>query len=115
MISLLFSLGHKSCCVVAIVLNIQHNCNNTKHNVNVWPNENRAVEMGVGLIDRGFKRNLTQLSGRYHYSLVHLYVLLNRARITEPFSVTCALKKRQCSFFWNISNKETFLWTPGTF
>ena len=31
----------------------------------VWPNENKAVEMGVCVADRGFKRNLTQLTGRY--------------------------------------------------
>ena len=37
----------------------------------------------------GFKRNLTQLTSRYDEILVHLYVLLNRAGITEPFSATC--------------------------
>ena len=32
----------------------------------------------------GFKGNLTQLTSRYDEILVHLYVLLNRAGITEP-------------------------------
>ena len=41
--------------------------------------------MGVCVTDRGFKRNLTQLTGRYDWIFVHLYLLLNRATITEPF------------------------------
>ena len=49
------------------------------------------VEIGVCVINKGFKRNLTQLTIRYDQILVHLYVLLNRASITEPFSVTCVL------------------------
>ena len=35
----------------------------TQHNV--WPNENRDIETGVCVADRGFKRNLTQLNGEY--------------------------------------------------
>ena len=45
--------------------------------------------MGVCVIDRGFKRNLTQLTSRYESILVHLYALLNRASINEPVSATC--------------------------
>ena len=47
------------------------------------------TRMRVYVIDRGFKRNLTQLTGRYDKILVRLCVLLNRASITEPFSATC--------------------------
>ena len=32
---------------------------------NLWPNENRDVEMGVFVTDRGFKRYLRQLIGSY--------------------------------------------------
>ena len=46
----------------------------------------------ICVTDRGFKRNLTQLTGRYEQILIHLYVLLNRASIIEPFSATCGLK-----------------------
>ena len=44
---------------------------------------------GFSVTNRGFKRNLTKTTGRYDKILVHLYVLLNRASITEPFSATC--------------------------
>ena len=37
----------------------------------------RDVETGVCVTDRGFKRNLTQSTGKYDYILVHFYVLLN--------------------------------------
>ena len=50
--------------VVAVVLNIQFVTATTQHNV--WPNENRGIEMGVCVTDRGLKRNLTQLTGRYY-------------------------------------------------
>ena len=41
-------------------------CNdNARTQHNVWPNENRDVEMGVCVTERGFKRNLTRLTGRY--------------------------------------------------
>ena len=46
--------------------------------------------MGVCVTDRGFKRTLTQLTGRYNKILIHLYILLNHARFTEPFSTTFA-------------------------
>ena len=32
---------------------------------NVWPTENRDLEMGVCATHRGFKRKLTQFTGRY--------------------------------------------------
>ena len=48
--------------------------------------------MGVNVIYRGFKRNLTQLTGRYDEIGVHLYVLMNRVSTTEPLSATCVIK-----------------------
>ena len=52
--------------MVAIQYNICIEFNTTattQHNV--WPNENRDVEMGVCKTDRAFKRNLTKLTGGY--------------------------------------------------
>ena len=37
------------------------------------------------------ERSLTQLINRYDKTLVHLYALLNRANVTEPFSTTCVV------------------------
>ena len=56
--------------------------------------------MGVSVTDRGFKRNLTQLTGRYDSILVHLYVLLNHASITEPSSAICAMMKEGVQPLW---------------
>ena len=77
------------CCCIEYTACIFNTSATTQHNV--WPNENRDVEMGVCVTDRGFKRNLTQLTGRYNQILVYLYVLLNRASITEPFRATCGV------------------------
>ena len=59
----------------------------TQHNL--WPNEDTGVEITVSVTNRGFKRNLTQLTGSYDQILVHLYLLLHRASIAEPSSATC--------------------------
>ena len=62
-----------------------------QHNIICGLNKHRDVETGVSSTNTGFKRNLPQSTGRYDKILVHLYVLLNRASITEPFSATCVL------------------------
>ena len=62
------------------------------HNAVYGLTKNRDVEMGVSVIDRGFKRNLAQLTDRYDLKFVQLYLVLNRASITEPFSATCGCK-----------------------
>ena len=55
-----FSLGHKLCRVAAVVLNNVLDTTATTQR-NLWLNENRDVEMGVCVLDRGFRRNLTPL------------------------------------------------------
>ena len=57
--------------------------------------KHRDVEMGVCAANRGFKRNLTQLTGRHDKILVHLCVLLDRGSITGPFSAKYGLLSMQ--------------------